>query len=84
MESICERRRIMANPSVAETIRECVERLPSADKIRVLEYARSLERPKGVPGRDLLDLAGTIDPEDLEIMKQAIEEGCERIEPDAW
>lgn len=74
----------MANPSVAETIRECVERLPSADKVRVLEFARSLERRRGVPGRNLLKFAGTIDPEDLEVMKQAIEEGCERIEPDEW
>ena len=65
----------MTSPSVAETVRECVDKLSSADQARVLQYVRSLERPmKGVPGRDLLKFAGTISLEDLEIMKQAIEE----------
>jgi RHH-type transcriptional regulator, rel operon repressor / antitoxin RelB len=34
--------------------------------------------PRGTPGKDLLQFAGTISPDDLEAMKQAIEEGCER------
>ena len=75
----------MESPSIPDTIRECVERLPGTDQVRVLEYAKSLARPRrGVPGRNLLKFAGTISLEDLEIMRLAIEEGCERVEPDEW
>jgi hypothetical protein len=53
---------------------------------RVLEFARSLTSgtPRGVPGKDLLRFGGTIDAEDLKLMEQAIEEDCERIDPDDW
>lgn len=75
----------MDSLSIQDTIRECIESLPGADQVRVLKYAKSLARPRrGVPGRDLLDLAGTISLEDLEVMRLAIEEGCERIDPDEW
>ena len=86
MESGAKPRRcMMESLSIQDTIRECVERLPGADQMRVLEYAKSLARPRrGVPGRDLLKFAGTISPEDLEVMRLAIEEGCERVDPDEW
>ena len=38
----------------------------------------------GVPGRHLLRFAGTIRADDLRIMKQSIEDGCERIDIDEW
>lgn len=38
--------------------------------------------PRGVPGRDLLRFAGTIDAKSAREMEEAIEEGCERIDPD--
>jgi hypothetical protein len=38
----------------------------------------------GVPGRHLLQFAGTIDSADLDLMSQAIEEGCEQIDLDEW
>ncbi len=41
-------------------------------------------RPRGVPGRDLLRFAGTIDPESLREMEAAIGEGCERVDSDEW
>lgn len=45
-----------------------------------------MNKPKGTPGKDLLRFAGTISAEDADEMMRAIEEGCERIEPDddAW
>ncbi|MBI3990358.1 MAG: hypothetical protein HY347_12175 [candidate division NC10 bacterium] len=53
---------------------------------QVLEFARSLRRRhiRGTPGAKVLELAVGIDPEDLKRMEEAIEEGCERIEPDEW
>ena len=51
---------------------------------RVLDFARSLASPDGVAGRDLLRFAGAIEEEDLQTMSRAIEEGCEKIDPDEW
>ena len=42
------------------------------------------ELSKRYPGEKLLNLVGTISPEDLEIMKQAIEEGCEQVNESEW
>lgn len=39
---------------------------------------------RGVPGQQLLQFAGTIHTEDLKLMKQIIEEGCEQIDLDEW
>ncbi len=63
------------------TIQEIVERLEKLTPLQqkqVLDFALDLsdELSKRYPGEKLLELVGTISPEDLEIMKQAIEEGC--------
>jgi hypothetical protein len=56
------------------------------EKRRVLEFTRALgtRRPRGTPGSALLPLFGSITDEDAREMLQAIEEGCERIDPDGW
>ncbi|MCY4552233.1 MAG: hypothetical protein OXC79_01055 [Candidatus Poribacteria bacterium] len=63
------------------TIQEIVERLEKltlGEQRQVLDFALELtgELAKHYPGKNLLQLAGTISKEDLEIMKQTIEEGC--------
>lgn len=67
-------------------IPEQLEQLPSEQQRKVLEFACSLvtAQVRGVPGKDLLRLAGIIDSEDLTSMKQAIEEGCEKVDQDGW
>jgi len=40
----------------------------------------SATRVQGIPGRELLRFAGTIEADDLELMSAAIEEGCGRSE----
>ncbi len=40
--------------------------------------------PKGASGRDLLRFAGTLDDESAREMIEAIEQGCERVDLDAW
>lgn len=53
---------------------------------RLVEFAQSLTttRPRGVPGRDLLSFAGTIDADDLRRMADAIDKDCEQIDPHEW
>jgi hypothetical protein len=56
-------------------LRNTIHQLPLPQQQQVLEYARSLANfpLRGVPGVSLLRFAGTIEPDDLELMRQAIE-----------
>jgi len=71
---------------VMDKVVEELAGLPSEMQWRVLEFARALarSRPRGVPGKDLVGLAGTIPPEDLAEISQAIEQTCEQVDLDAW
>ena len=63
-----------------------IEKLTPLQQKQVLDFALELsgELSKRYPGENLLKLVGTISPEDLEIMKQAIEEGCEQVNESEW
>jgi hypothetical protein len=63
-----------------------IDKLPQNLKIKVFELVKAIAnlKPKGVPGKVLLRFAGTIPASDLELMKQAIEEDCERVELNEW
>jgi len=70
--------------TVKDEIIEQVERLDSPQQKKVLEFARQLAIPAGTPGRSLMGFVGCIDPEDLDVMSHAIQEGCEKIDQNAW
>ena len=76
----------MINTMVEKQLCEQLGRLPIEQQRQVLEFARALVKSKvhGVPGRDLLRFAGTIDSEDLITIEQTINEGCEKVNPDEW
>ncbi|MBP90721.1 MAG: hypothetical protein CMJ64_29090 [Planctomycetaceae bacterium] len=60
-------------------------RLPVAQQRQVLEFAKTLTTPvQGVNGAALIRFAGAIGVADLDSMSAAIDEGCERIDADAW
>jgi hypothetical protein len=67
-----------------EQILDEVAKLPASEQQRVLEFAASLNKVNGGAARDLARFAGTIDAADLDAMSRAIEDGCEKIEPNAW
>lgn len=57
-----------------------LERLTPAERGQVLDYIRSLKRTKrGVRGSSVLRFAGRIPKDDLERMRQVIEEDFERV-----
>lgn len=69
--------------------RELHERLSMLrpdQRLQVLEYARALsEGPRrGVKGESLLRFAGALSREQAEDLARAVEDGCERVDPDAW
>ncbi len=66
----------MNNSVIEIELRDAIQQLPMQQQQQVLAYVRSLSKTslKGVPGISLLRFAGTIEADDLELMKQAIEE----------
>jgi hypothetical protein len=70
------------NASIKGEIIEQLDALPYELQRRVLDFARALtlSAPKGVPGKQLLHFAGLIQPDDLQVMAQAIEAACERTD----
>jgi hypothetical protein len=61
-----------------DAFRDEFSRLSPDLQHEALQFVRALHgTPRGTPGSDLLEFVGSIPHEDLEAMKQAIEEGCE-------
>jgi hypothetical protein len=60
--------------------------LTDEQRQRVLEYVKSLQVPRsgGFAGRKLVQFAGSISAQDLDLMEQAIRADCERIDPNEW
>ena len=63
-----------------------LEKLSPLQQKQVLDYTRDIlgEPRQLTPGKNLLQFAGAISPEDLEIMMQAIEEGCGQVYESEW
>ena len=76
----------MAELTITDRITEQIEHLPSEFQRRVLDFVEALakSRPRGEPGANLLRFAGSLDPQSAQEMRAAIEEGCERVDPDEW
>ncbi|MDQ4004297.1 MAG: hypothetical protein M3259_10735 [Actinomycetota bacterium] len=72
--------------ALKDQILEQVGILPLEERQRVLDFARALAAsgPSGVPGKDLLRFAGMFDADDPRRMAEAIEDSCERVDPDEW
>lgn len=76
----------MVSATIESELHKHLERLPAGQQQRVLDYARQLAAVKvrGVAGTALLSLAGTVGSEDLALMTQAIEAGCETVDVNGW
>jgi len=80
----------MVNAAIEEATAR-MQTLSPVQQQEVLDFIQSRQAsslqaktPPGVPGRDLLHLAGLFSKEDAEEMMRVIEEDCERIDPDGW
>ena len=63
-----------------------LEMLDTKQQKNVLNYIRILgtTKPKGIQGNKLLSFVGTINSSDLKLMKQIIEEDCEKVNLSEW
>jgi hypothetical protein len=76
----------MTTLAMKSEILHYLNRLPSAMQCQVLQFARALETTThaGVSGSSLIAFAGCIPPDDLRIISQVVEEGCERVDAHEW
>ena len=74
------------NTPIINKVIDRLKALPHELQWRVLEFTRALalSAPYGVPGRQLLRFAGTIPIDDVQLMREAIEQGCERVDANEW
>ena len=74
------------NMTVVDEIIEQLKSLPHELQWRVLEFTRALALsvPRGVPGHRLLRFAGAIPLDDVQRMREAIEQGCEQVDVNEW
>ena len=70
----------MSDISLEQEIIEAVHRMTDEQQRELLQHAHRLVRPKGISGKEFLERTRDIhiDPEDLKLMEEAIEEWCER------
>jgi hypothetical protein len=61
---------------------EQMEMLPASLRRQTLAYVEALRllTLRGTPGKDLLEFSGSIPMDDLELMQQAINDGCEQVD----
>ena len=72
--------------SIIDQVIEQLNNMPHSLQRQVLQFARVLGqvRIQGTPGHKLLKFVGYIPSDDLTLMQDAIEEGCEQVDLGEW
>ncbi|MBW4620277.1 MAG: hypothetical protein KME17_13100 [Cyanosarcina radialis HA8281-LM2] len=72
--------------AIIDEVVEQLKVMPQHLQWQVLEFVRELVKSemRGTPGQQLLRFAGSIPPDDLQLMHEAIEQDCERVDVDEW
>lgn len=72
--------------SIIDEVVEQLKNMPKPLQWQVLEFVRTLGKleVQGVSGRKLLQFAGSIPADDLQLMREAIEQDCNGIDLDEW
>ena len=73
-------------PAIEKELLKHLKQLGNQEQRQVLDFARTLAtgRKCGTPGESLIRFGGVINVADLVIIAEAIEEGCEQVNPDEW
>jgi hypothetical protein len=72
--------------SIIDQVIEQFSNMPQRLQQQVLQFARVLGqvRTQGTPGHQMLKFADSLQADDLALMQDAIEEGCEQVDLDEW
>ena len=76
----------MVSPVLEKELHRHLADLPLNQQRRVVDFARALatEKVRGVAGENFVRFAGTIEPGEVELISQAIEENCEKVDSHGW
>ncbi|WP_066423476.1 hypothetical protein [Anabaena sp. 4-3] len=74
------------NISIIDEVVEQLRAMPQHLQWQVLEFARTLVKVevRGTPGQELLRFAGSSPPDDLQFMREVIEQDCEQVDVNEW
>lgn len=74
------------NIPIIEEVIEQLKVMPQHLQWQVLEFVRALVKAevRGTPGQQLIRFAGSIPSDDLQLMREAIEQDCERVDSNEW
>ena len=80
------RRNPTSNAAIEKELREHLDQLAPEQRRRVLDFVRTLaaKRTLGVAGSTLTRFAGAIARDDLDVIGEAIEAGCEQTNLHEW
>ncbi|MBW4638669.1 MAG: hypothetical protein KME05_10610 [Gloeocapsa sp. UFS-A4-WI-NPMV-4B04] len=72
--------------SILDEVVEQLRGMPQSLQKQVLEFAKNLtdSTVQGVPGSQLLRFAGMLSPDDIALMRGAIEQDCEQVDVNEW
>jgi hypothetical protein len=75
----------MSDVVIAQIVQQ-TETLPANMQRQVLDYVNKLiaSAQRGIPGEKLLRFAGIIPADDLQLIRQAIEDDCEQVDWHEW
>lgn len=76
----------MTTTALKQEVTEKLDSLTPEDQRKVLDLARALAERKmhGVTGKGLLPFTTGFSREDLDVMRRAVEEDCERVDLSEW
>jgi hypothetical protein len=76
----------MIDSAIKDQLLKQVDQLTLEGQHQVLEFVNSLAKRSSskIGPKNFLELCGILDSQSAEEMRQAIEEGCERIDPNDW
>lgn len=76
------------NTSIIEQVVKELKTMPQPLQWKVLKFARTLvqgdSKIRGISGKEILRFAGVISSDDLQLMKEAIEQDCQRVDLNEW
>ena len=74
------------NNTIVTAVAEQVSTLPESLQQKVLEFVQALKTSerRGVHGKELLRFAGTISPDDLQIMQKVIDDDLGQVDVNEW
>lgn len=74
----------MEKAEIRQQILSALDQLNKRQQESLLAFIKSLIEKESNNKPDILKMSGKIEKDDLKLMEKAIQEDCEKINPDEW